>query len=76
MSWQEAGFWHMLTDWWFDSIRRKQVFWRIVEAWAGGIAALLTGWWWMWLTVPLAEWLLFEFILEPLGLAGSYWERL
>ncbi|MDZ4346412.1 MAG: hypothetical protein U1E51_28705 [Candidatus Binatia bacterium] len=56
-------------------MRRKHVLFRIVEAWVGGVTALLTGWIWMLIAVPLAEFIVFEFILEPFGLSGWYWER-
>ena len=83
-----------------DPIRRRNLFWRIVEGYVGGLAAVLlwgTFWtaetdWLRWyepaldmlaswklyagaLAAPLAEFLVYEFVLEPLGVAGHYWER-
>jgi hypothetical protein len=79
MSWQEVGLKRMLTDWTKDPVRRKHVFWRIVEAWVPHVIVLWY-WigWWAFLTATLCvigEWLLFEFILERFGLSGWYWER-
>lgn len=91
MAWTHVGLWRMLTDWLSDPQRRWQVLWKTVEvgiavlvalaifqagmrkrpgrpaAVAIVVAALAAG--------ILASWLAYEFIFEPLRLAGPYWER-
>ncbi len=64
-----------------DPVRRRHVLARVAEsalpvAGALWIAAVRPGWL-LGLTaaVVLAEFLLYELVLEPLGWAGPYWER-
>ncbi len=91
MAWTHVGLWRTLTDWLYDPQRQWQVFWKVVEvavavlaalavftalgrkrrsrmAMAGIVAAAVAA-------GVLAGWLVYEFILEPLRLAGPYWER-
>jgi hypothetical protein len=88
MSWQTVGFTRMCLDWLKDPQRVKHVIWRAVQCYVGwlvGWACLL--WFagiWVWqawaiglglgLISVLANFLVFEFVLEPLGLLGPYWE--
>ena len=83
-----------------DPLRRSRLFWRAVESYVGGLAAIvslglltvigddwfawyevawgLLGLWYTYvaaLAAPLGAFLVYEFILEPLGRAGHYWER-
>ena len=83
-----------------DPIRRRQLFWRIVEGYVGGLAVIgvlsaIADWeidgawsmihavgiyvyWQSWvvaLVAPFAEFVVYEFLLEPLGVAGHYFER-
>lgn len=83
MSWFEVGIRRTLTDWLVDPQRRAQVWWRCVESWGGGWAilllALLFHSWLIltaWLSLPLFEWLLYEFLLEPFTNTRNYWEGL
>lgn len=91
MAWTNVGLWRMLTDWLHDPQRQWQIFWKAVEiavailialaifaagtrkrrsrlatvgVVAAGVIAGIAG-----------GWLVYEFVLEPLGLAGPYWER-
>ncbi len=91
MAWTRVGLRRMLTDWLYDPQRRSQVFWKIVEVGVGIVVALAiysagmrkrqsrTGAALVIVSAVaagiLASWLLYEFILEPLRLAGPYWER-
>ena len=66
---------------WLDPVRRRHSLSRIIEGYIGGLAVV----WFLgvspWakpfvaLLAPLAEYLVFEYVLEPLGIAGHYWER-
>lgn len=66
-----------------DPIRRRNVVARIIEGLGGGLAvagpvSLVVGAWWPLLLAPLAplaEFVIYEFLLEPAGLSGHYWER-
>lgn len=91
MAWTDVGLWRALTDWLHDPQRRWQVIWKAVEVGVGisaaltifaagmrkkrsrlAIAVLIAA------AVAagiIGSWLVYEFILEPLGLAGPYWER-
>jgi hypothetical protein len=80
MSWREVGLRRMLTDWMRDSVRRWHVLTRVVETTVPaflllllplgcGRALLLAG------LLVIAEWFLYEFVLEPHCGAGPYWER-
>lgn len=70
-----------ITNAWLDPVRRRHSISRIVEGYAGGLAVV----WFLgvspWakpfaaLLAPLAEYIVFEYVLEPLGMSGSYWER-
>jgi hypothetical protein len=67
-----------LEDW--TPRRVLQVIMRIVESWIGvgiGVGVALMGWpiWLAFIVGPLAEFLIYEFFFEPVGLAGHYWER-
>ncbi len=91
MAWTRVGLWRMLTDWLYDPQRRLQVLWKIVEVGFGILVALAIfsagmrkrrtrrGTALVTATAVaagiLASWLVYEFILEPLRLAGPYWER-
>ena len=55
--------------------RRRQVCWRLVEVLVGLLVVLYWPSWAGVLTGLVGEFLVYEFILEPLGLAGLYWER-
>lgn len=77
-----------IRDGWTDPVRRRYLLWRIVEEWAGGAAVgvgvlwrldrLADSWWqapaWALLT-PVVTFVVYEFLLEPLGAAGHYYER-
>lgn len=91
MAWSDVGLWRTLTDWLDDPQRRWQVCWKVVEVLVAILVALALFWAGMRkkrsrlgavaIVVAaaaggtLASWLAYEFILEPLGLAGPYWER-
>ena len=83
MTWQEVGLWRMLTDWMYDPQRRIQVRWTVINFLFGCVAAIeIAYWpvgWWRLMAAPIVGWLLhwglYEFVLEPLKLAGPYYER-
>lgn len=62
-----------------DPLRRRNLAGRVFEALVGGGAAIGGAWVWGWpaglLLAPLAEFVVYEFLLEPLGWAGHYFER-
>lgn len=63
-----------------DPIRRRNAISRTVEAWIGGsVAAAMAGAGWMSPVAGLfaipAEFVYYEYIAEPLGWTGHYWER-
>ena len=62
------------ADAFLDPQRRKQVAWRCVESLVGLLIVAFAGWPWV-LAGLLAEFVVYEYILEPLGLSGPYWER-
>ncbi len=88
MSWQEVGFKRMCFDWLKDPQRVKHVIWRFVQCyvgWLGGwflFQALSGICEWQAVAIGLgfglvsvvANFLVFEFVREPLGLLGLYWE--
>ena len=88
MTWQTVGFKRMCFDWLKDPQRRKHVFWRVVQTYAGWLVGWLAfmaflGSWVLDVFViglaagvvcVLGNFLLYEFVLEPLGLLGPYWE--
>ncbi len=65
-----------------DPVRRRQVLSRVAESalpvtgalWVAGVGSVLSL---IGLTAAtiIAEFLLYELVLEPLGWAGPYWER-
>jgi hypothetical protein len=91
MAWTHVGLWRVLTDWLYDPQRQSQVMWKVVEVSVAVlvglaifavatrrnrhplaraaivVAAVAMG--------TLVSWLTYEFILEPMRLAGPYWER-
>lgn len=80
MAWHDVGLWRMLTDWFRDPQRRKQVVWRVVESWLPVFVMLWPVLGWrdaaqIGAYIVVVGWLLYEFVLEPLGWAGPYWER-
>lgn len=67
-----------ISDAWRDPIRRRNSISRIVEALVGGGAAILGFLWLGWLGVLLAvpaEFIYYEYLAEPAGWSGHYWER-
>lgn len=69
-----------MADAWCDPVRRRQSAGRIAESYlptAAMLGVLGVGWTsFVWgLLVVAAEFLFFEWLLEPLGIAGAYWER-
>lgn len=71
-----------------DPVRRKHVLARILEGMCGGLMGvgafclIRAGYPWYWalavgvVVAPLAEYAIFEFVLEPLTKwTGNYWER-
>lgn len=80
---------HRIADAILDPLRRRNVVSRILEGWLGGVTAATivlrvtqvhqTGMGWTILlgalAAPLVEFLVYEFLLEPLGWSGHYWER-
>lgn len=77
MTWRDL--WNAVRD----PIRRRNVCSRIIEGLAGGlaVAAIPSAVWLTWWPLacaplaPLVEFLVYEFLLEPAGLSGHYWER-
>jgi hypothetical protein len=81
----------MLTDWLHDPQRQWQVLWKVVEVAVGILVALAVYAAWTrrrrgrlglasivaaaLLAGILVGFLVYEFVLEPLRLAGPYWER-
>ena len=68
-----------IVDAWIDPVRRIHSISRIIEGYVPAfiILTILGVRWafaWAWLIV-LGEFLLYEWLLEPLGLTGYYWER-
>ena len=63
-----------ILDAFIDPQRRKQVLFRSVESLIGLLIVAFLGWKFIPLGL-LAEFLLYEFVLEPFKLAGPYWER-
>ena len=71
-----------LRDGWMDPLRRRNSVARIVEGMVGGAASITS---FVILPFPwalvalgigvLAEFVVYEFVLEPLGWIGPYWER-
>lgn len=55
--------------------RRRQVCWRLVEVLVGLLVVFYLPTWQGVLAGLASEFLVYEFLLEPLGLAGYYWER-
>ena len=55
--------------------RRRNVIWKIIESLLG----LLVVWYFRaWWAIPVglaAEFLVYEYVAEPLGWTGPYWER-
>ena len=69
-----------LADAWRDPVRWRNSISRIAEGWVGGALAawLAGGGAWsplIGLAAPAAEFAVYEYVLEPLGLTGHYWER-
>lgn len=70
-----------MIDAFADPLRRRNTLARIGECCVGGLTAVLTAAfapYGLFLALPagaLAEFLVYEFLLEPLGYAGHYWER-
>ena len=62
-----------IADAFIDPIRRRQIFGRIAET--AVPAFIVTFSIWKTAVIVLGEWLLYEWLLEPLGVAGHYWER-
>lgn len=56
-----------------DPYRRRQALFRIVETVVP--AFLITFSIWKTAAIVLGEFVLYEFLLEPVGVAGHYWER-
>lgn len=71
-----------LVDAFTDPVRRRHIAAKALESGAGALAAgvvvALAGNWAV-LAAPgagvLVDWLVYEWITEPLGWAGHYWER-
>lgn len=68
-----------IVDAWVDPVRRRHSASRIVEGYAPAFLVLTilgVRWAWAWAgAIVLGEFLVYEWVLEPLGLAGFYWER-
>ena len=68
-----------IADAWLDPVRRRHSLSRIVEGYIPAALVLTilgVRWAFAWAgLVVLGEFLLYEWVLEPLGLAGYYWER-
>ena len=63
-----------------DPVRRRHVAARVLETAVPGAAVLLltgAGWWapGAVAALVLGELCIYEFLLEPIGWAGHYWER-
>ena len=62
-----------------DRLRRRNLVFRIIESSVGILIAIgVTYGWGLPIGVivgVMGEFLVYEFILEPAGLAGPYWER-
>ena len=68
-----------IMDAWLDPVRRRHSISRIMESYAPSMLVLTVlgvQWAFAWAAIiVLGEFLVFEWILEPLGLAGYYFER-
>jgi len=68
-----------IADAFIDPVRRRNVLSRCAETLIPSCLVLAwpLGWWSLpaSLAVLFGEFILYEFILEPLKLAGHYWER-
>jgi hypothetical protein len=62
-----------IQDSWVDPVRRKHSISRILETLIP--VAIITRSWWMPIVIVVGEWMLYEWILEPIGWSGPYWER-
>jgi len=62
-----------IVDSWVDPVRRRHTIGRIMETFIPAIAITFS--FWKAALIVLGEWMLYEWILEPLGYAGYYWER-
>ena len=62
-----------LIDGWVDPVRRKHSISRILETFIPAISVTFS--FWKAALIVLGEFLLYEWILEPLGYTGYYWER-
>lgn len=65
-----------------DSVRRRHVLARLLECGAAavsaGVVVFTAGWYGLFLAPivgTFVDFLVFEYITEPLGWAGYYWER-
>lgn len=62
-----------------DPVRRRHIIGRIAETWvpSAAILSLVAGWWALALApaIVIGELAMYEFVLEPLGWTGHYWER-
>lgn len=62
-----------------DPVRRRHILGRIAETWVPCVAILplVAGWWALALApvIVIGELVVYEFVTEPLGWTGPYWER-
>lgn len=69
-----------LRDGWMDPLRRRNSLARIAESYLPSLCVLVAvGQGWRALgwaaAITFLEFVLYEFVLEPLGWIGPYWER-
>ena len=68
-----------IVDAWLDPVRRRHSISRIVESYIPAFIVLTiigVNWAFVWAgLIVLGEFLLYEWLLEPLGLSGYYFER-
>ena len=68
-----------IVDAWLDPVRRRHSITRILESYVPAfivLSILGVKWTFIWAgLITLGEFLLYEWLFEPLGLTGRYWER-
>ena len=68
-----------IVDAWVDPVRRRHSISRIIEGYTPAYVVLIilgVNYAFMWAAlIVLGEFLLYEWLLEPFGFTGYYWER-